>query len=54
MSLRKFQNPFLLLVGIMVASAFISVFGSDEEQSKDKDTDSAVEKKPLKVGDDRN
>jgi hypothetical protein len=44
-SLRKFQNQFLLLVGVIVASAFVSIFGSDEEPSKDKETDSAVEEK---------
>jgi hypothetical protein len=43
--LRKFQNQFLLLVGVIVASAFVSLFGSEEEPSKDKETDSAVEKK---------
>jgi hypothetical protein len=49
MSLRKFQNPFLLLVGVIVASAFVNLFGSDEEPSKDKETDSAVEKKTQQV-----
>jgi hypothetical protein len=49
MSLRKFQNPFLLLVGVIVASAFVSMFGSEEERSKDKETDSAVEEKTQKV-----
>jgi hypothetical protein len=49
MSLRKFQSPFLLLVGVIVASAFVSLFGSDEEPSKDKETDSAVEKETQQV-----
>jgi hypothetical protein len=49
MSLRKFQNPFLLLVGVIVASAFVSLFGSEEEPLKDKKTDSAIEEKTQKV-----